>query len=522
MKCLQLTVLLISSLFISNISSAQDLVKTKVEQGVLEGFYEPEKKLNIFLGIPYAQPPVKELRWRAPQETDPWEGVKMVKEFADSPMQTNVFGDMIYRSKNKSEDCLYLNIWTPEINPGKPLPVLVYFYGGGFVAGDGSEPRYDGAALAAQGIVSVTVNYRLNIFGFFAHPELSERSDYNASGNYGLLDQHAALQWVFENIGAFGGDPQKITIAGESAGSISVSAQMASPLSKDMLAGAIGESGAAITPALPPVPLHDAEQIGVDFADKTGYSLDELMDLDTEELFQVYNNSGRFGFPAVIDGYFLPADLVEIFKNGEQAQIPLLVGWNSAEMSAEAFMQGGDLNRENYLKRLKEVYPETHEKVLQLYPASDYQEMVSSVTALASDRFISYSTWKWFDLHRKTSDEPVYRYLFTHIRPSATDPDKKMPGAPHASEIEYFLGNLPLIENPNLTETDYSVSSMIQKYLLNFIKTGDPNSEELLHWPPAEASDKNPPLLIMEEKFRIIKAENDERYRFLDTFYGNQ
>src|SRR5665647_2635924 len=199
-----------------------------------------ESGIAVFRGVPYAAPPVGNLRWREPQPVKNWSGVREADKFGPRSMQLNVFGDMDFRSNGMSEDCLYLNVWTPAKKENEKLPVLVYFYGGGFVAGDGSEPRYDGESMARMGIVTLTVNYRLGIFGFFCHPELSKETDYHGSGNYGLMDQWAALRWVQQNIAAFGGDPKRVTIAGESAGSLSVSAQMASPLSKNLIAGAIG------------------------------------------------------------------------------------------------------------------------------------------------------------------------------------------------------------------------------------------------------------------------------------------
>lgn len=245
-------------------------VQTKIENGTIEGDYDTRSGIQFYLGIPFAKPPVGSLRWKAPQPVENWKGVLVTKKFGPRPVQGVVFGDMKSRSAGVSEDCLYLNVWTPAKRDQKNLPVLVYFYGGGFVAGDGSEPRYDGEAMAKKGIVVVTVNYRLNIFGFFAHPELSAEAPYKASGNYGLLDQAAGLKWVQKNIAAFGGDPKKVTIAGESAGSISVSYQMASPLAKDLIAGAIGESGAGINPTLAPVSLAEAEKTGLEFAKKRG------------------------------------------------------------------------------------------------------------------------------------------------------------------------------------------------------------------------------------------------------------
>ncbi len=518
-------------------------VRTKVDNGVVEGFHDRETGLDNFFGIPFAQPPVGDLRWKAPQAPEKWEGILETKHFGHSPVQTNVFGDMRYRSDTVSEDCLYLNVWTPALNDTKGLPVLVYFYGGGFVAGDGSEPRYDGASMAQKGMVAVTVNYRLNIFGFFAHPELSAEAPYHASGNYGLLDQHAALAWVQKNIAAFGGDPAKVTIAGESAGSISVSAQMASPLSKDMMAGAIGESGAAINPTLAPVPLADAEKVGKAFAEQAGYtSLAELRALSTEEIFGAYNaTTERVRFPTVVDGYFLPKTLPEIFNAGEQANVPLLLGWNSAEITGTALMQGLPYTEENYMQKIKEAYPDNHEEVLKLYPHGSPQEIELSATALVSDRFIAYSTWKWFDLHRKNSNQQVYRYLYSKLRPPLVDetleaglaggtvkkednaPDKpKAIGAPHAVEIPYCLGNLYLVNEYVWTEEDHKVSETMQNYFANFILTGNPNGDSLPKWPAAQANDITPPVMVIDVKSGAVDAENDARYQYLDKVYENE
>ena len=221
-------------------ASAQIAEPVRVQSGLLSGVSGSDPTVRVFKGVPFASPPVGDLRWKAPQPVKNWKGVRKADHFGARPMQLPLYGDMIWRSVGISEDCLYLNVWTPAKSKKERLPVLVYFYGGGFVAGDGAEPRYDGESMARRGIVAVTVNYRLGIFGFFAHPELTQESPHHASGNYGLLDQNAALEWVHKNVAAFGGDPKHITIAGESAGSFSVSAQMASPLSKHLIAGAIG------------------------------------------------------------------------------------------------------------------------------------------------------------------------------------------------------------------------------------------------------------------------------------------
>jgi para-nitrobenzyl esterase len=516
-------------------------VQVKTTAGTIEGYFDVRTGLAYYLGVPFAKPPVGELRWKAPQPMDPWSGVKETKQFGHGPVQAIVFGDMGARHNGMSEDCLYLNVWTPADRNTKNLPVLVYFYGGGFVAGDGSEPRYDGASMARKGIVAVTVNYRLNIFGNFVHPELSAEAPYKASGNYGLLDQSAALRWVRDNIAAFGGDPKRVTIAGESAGSMSVSVQMASPLSRDLIAGAIGESGACISPTGGPVPLAEGEAQGLEFAKKAGnLTLKQLRAMSTKEIFELYSESHRFGFPVVIDGYLLPKSPLEIYRAGEQAHVPLLAGWNNAEIPGMAFMQGLPYTEENYVKKVKEAYPQDAETVLKLYPHGSDKEIEWSATALASDRFISYSTWKWTDLHRKSSGQPVYRYLYCKLMPPMIDHDLvpglaggtlkkqggfRMPepiGAPHACEIEYCMGNLDSNKDRAWTDEDRQVSETMQAFFAAFIKTGNPNGGGLPEWPAAAPQDPTPGFMRIDTVSKAEKALDDARYEFLDRSYRNR
>ena len=517
-------------------------VQTTIENGVIEGNYDTKSGIQTYFGVPFAKPPVGELRWKAPQPLTNWSGVKETKKFGARPVQAIVFGDMNSRSNGLSEDCLYLNVWTPAKRNTKDLPVLVYFYGGGNVAGDASEPRYDGESMAKKGIVVITCNYRLNVFGNFAHPALSAETSYKGSGNYGYFDQIAALKWVQKNIAKFGGDPKKVTIAGESAGSIAVSYHMASPLSKGLIAGAIGESGAGINPTMSPVTLTEAEKQGTEFAKNAGVStLKQLRALSTREVYEMYNEAKRFGFPVVIDGYFMPKTLPQIFGAKEQAQIPLLLGWNSAEVSGMAFMQGKPYNQENYVARVKKEYPNDSEEVLRLYPYSSEREIELSATALAADRFISYSTWKWFDLHRNNSSQPVYRYLYSKLRPALVDNSlasglaggtvkkegntPKAPeavGAPHACEIEYCMGNLHLIKEYAWTADDFKVSNTMLDYFANFIKTGNPNGDKLPEWIAAKAGDATPPVMIIDTESKTVKAPNDARYEFLDKAYKNK
>ena len=517
-------------------------VQTTVENGIIEGNYDTKTGIQTYFGVPFAKPPVGNLRWKAPQPADNWQGVKETKKFGPRPMQKIVFGDMNSRSNGLSEDCLYLNVWTPAKRTTKGLPVLLYYYGGGNAAGDGSEPRYDGESMAKKGIVVVTCNYRLNIFGFLAHPELSAEAPYKASGNYGMLDQAAALKWVQKNIAAFGGDPKKITLAGESAGSIAVSMQMSSPLSRGLIAGAIGESGAGINPTMTPVPLADGEKMGVDFLKKAGVAtIKQLRALSSRDVYELFDESRMFGFPIVIDGYFLPKTMPQIFAAKEQAQVPLLLGWNSAEIPGQAFMQGQPYKEENFVARVKKEYPNNFDEVLKLYPHGSEKEIELSATALAADRFISYSTWKWFDLHRNNSTQPVYRYLYSKLRPELVDKSlasglaggtvradgnapkpPKAVGAPHACEIEYCMGNLHLVKDYAWTADDYKVSDTMLNFFANFIKTGNPNGDKLPEWPVAKAGDATPPVMILDTESKAEKATNDARYQFLDKAYGNK
>ncbi len=514
-------------------------VQTKIKNGVIEGNYDTKTGTQTFLGIPFAKPPVGDLRWKAPQPAENWTGVKQTKKFGPRAMQAPIFGDMDFKSDGISEDCLYLNVWTPAKRDTKGLPVLVYFYGGGFAAGDGSEPRYNGEAMSKKGIVVVTVNYRLGLFGFLAHPDLTAETAYRGSGNYGLMDQAASLQWVKDNIASFGGDPSKVTIAGESAGSISVSYQMASPLSKGLIAGAIGESGAGINPTLAPSPLAEAEKVGVEFVTNAGYkSIKEMRALSSRELYEIFLESKRFGFPVTLDNHFLPKTLQEIFEAKEQAMVPLLAGWNSAESGGNGFMQGKGYTPEAFIARVKEVYPNDFEEVLKLHPHADAKQVERSATDLASDRFISYSTWKWLDLHAKNSDQPVYRYLYSKLRPPlrdqnlttglaggtmpATGPKAPGPiGAPHACEIEYAMGNLHLVNAFAWTPDDYKVSQTMMNYFANFIKTGNPNGDGLPEWKKVIGTEINPSLININLETKAETA-NDARYIFHDKSYGNR
>ena len=495
--------------------------RAKTSNGTLEGTAEPSG-IHTYRGIPFAAPPIDDLRWQPPQPVENWTGVRNAKQFGPRCVQSPVFGDMVFRSNGMGEDCLYLNVWTPAKSSTERLPVLVYFYGGGFVAGDGSEPRYDGENMAKKGIVALTVNYRLGVWGFLAHPELTKESPHHASGNYALLDQNAALKWVKQNIAAFGGDPRRVTIAGESAGSLSVSAQMASPLSRDLIAGAIGESGALIAPTLAPVPLADGEKTGAEFAKSLGAaSIEALRAMPTEKIQEAAAKLPIGRFAATVDGWFLPKLPVEIFAAGQQAHVPLLVGWNSAENNYRSILAQAEPTSENYAAAVKKLYVERGDEVLKLYPASTREEVMQAATELASDRFIAYSTWKWFDLHSKTGGKPVYRYYYTRPRPPAVSlrgNGAPAQGAAHSAEIEYAMGNLATNKVFAWTPDDYKVSGLMHGYFANFISTGNPNGAGLPNWPAATTAEAVQVMHIDVEP----RAETDKtraRYVLLDAEY---
>ncbi len=489
------------------------LVRT--DNGVVKGI--EKMGINIFRGIPYAQPPVGNLRWQAPQPVKSWTGVKNTYQFGPRAMQAPLYNDMRFRSNGMSEDCLYLNIWTPRQNEAKLLPVLVYFYGGGLTTGDGSEYRYDGESMARRGIVVVTVNYRVGVFGFFSHPELTKESPHKASGNYGFLDQNAALKWVHKNINTFGGDPNQIIIGGESAGGASVNAHMVSPLSKHLIAGAIGQSGSALGLKSTHT-LSEAEKVGTEFSHKIGAQrLKDLRSLSADSLLKLTAKMDIVKQGLTIDGYFFTEKPEQTFQKGLQANIPLLIGWNSIEMPYQALLGNLPLTVENYTKSVQRQYPDIADDLLNVYSPRTDNEVLMVATELASDMFMGFNAWKWTNMHTQTSNKPVYRYLFSHPRPDCNktiNPD--LNGAFHSVEIEYVLGNLPDYQKIHcFTPIDYTISNLAQTYFVNFIKTRNPNGDGTPRWTPVKSNEVSQ-IINFKENSTLEYEKNRERYLFLD------
>lgn len=536
--------LTLAAMAISIATSAQDAVSVKTSYGILEGL--DISGIKTFKGVPFAAPPTGDNRWREPQPLQPWQGIRECHDYAPDPMQEPIFGDMNFGADSISEDCLYLNIWTPAITMNEKLPVLIYFNGGGLMAGSGSEPRYAGMAMARRGMICVTANYREGIFGFFAHPELSKETAYKGSGNYGFLDQQAAIRWVHENISLFGGDPERITIAGESAGSMSVSALMASPLSRGLFAQAIGSSGSVIADKRVKS-LAEAEKAGVDMMRRMGYkNVKEMRKVPAEVLMKQANVRNVPVYN--IDNHFLTEQPLVTYAAGRQMRVPLLVGGNSLEMSPAAYfgyitMSGREITMEDIAKTASGMFGDNTDEMLSLYGITAPDDIYKQPGIdLCGDLFLAYSTWRWGNIHNATSGQPVYRYLYSRERPKMMIEGKvaglaggvkdkteaeevvenKIPeihGAVHSADIEYAMGNLPTNRVYDWQPEDYMVSDIFMGYYANFVKTGNPNGIGLPQWLPLDNSD-SPGFMVIDVKTRMEKdAGAERRYRRMNEIF---
>jgi len=503
-------------------------IQVKTTAGLVKGTTIEDGRIRVYKGIPFGAPPVGALRWQAPRPAAAWPGVREATEFGSRCMQGPIFSDIVFT--NKSEDCLNLNLWTPAQKADEGLPVMVWIHGGGFQAGSGAENRHDGTAFARKNVVMVTINYRLGVFGFFSHPELSKESGRNASGNYGLLDQVLALEWVRDNIAAFGGDPKNVTIFGESAGSFAVSALMASPLAKGLFHKAIGESGAYFplgAGSLPLRPLAESEQQGVKFAGTLGAaSLAELRAKSADEVLQAALKMQPW-FAPNLDGHLLPRDVLSIFADAKQSQVPLLAGWNADEVRGGVVLGRDKPTAQTFPDDLRKRFGDQAEAVLKVYPATNDAVALESAASLASDAFIGYSTWRWLEAHRKTGNAPVYRYSFDRKIP--LEPDQMVNGvkatsadigARHAGEIEYVFGALELsLPKVQWQESDRKLSDAMTSYWASFAKSGDPNGPGLPKWPSYADGQQ-----VQHLDVAITAAPDAQRARYetLDAFAQKQ
>ncbi|MET0555001.1 MAG: carboxylesterase family protein [Vicinamibacteria bacterium] len=494
--------------------SAADPVK--VTGGSLEGTTGSDPSVRVFRGVPFAAPPVGPLRWKAPQPVVPWTGVRQADAWGTRCMQGTMFGlPLVSREAGMGEDCLYLNVWTTARAAGEKRPVLVVFHGGGFAAGSASEPRTDGEWFAKQGIVVVAPNYRLGVFGFLAHPELSAESSGKGSGNYGMLDQAQALEWVRGNAAAFGGDPGNVTINGESAGSMSVSALMVSPLTKGLVHKAVGQSGAFFaspTRGMLEKPLAEKEGDGTAFQASVGAaSLAALRAKPAADLLAaVMAKNGGWGYSPGLDGHFLPERAAALYAKGLQAKIPLLAGWTSSELGMAVTMNPQQPTVASLTDEAKKTFGEAKAAdVVRAYGASSDEQAPAAAAALASDLFIAYSTWKWIEVHAAVA--PVFRYRFDRALPAANGSNRF--GAVHASDIEYSFHTLDSKTEP-WTADDRSAEATFSAAIANFVTTGTPAGPGVPEWPEYGKTHR---VMTIDAKSGLAPEADRARYELLDA-----
>jgi len=455
-----------------------DALTVKTAQGKVQGKTTNDGKVKAFLGLPYAAPPVGELRWKAPEGPAKWKGVRDATKYGSRCEQGRVYSDMVFLDPGPSEDCLFLNVYAPAAAKGNSkLPVMFWIHGGGYSGGASSEPRHSGDALPTKGVVLVTINYRLGVLGFMATEEMAKEADGHA-GNFGLLDMVAALRWVNANIAKFGGDPKNVTIFGESAGSFAVSTLMASPMAQGLFAKAIGESGAAFGGVLPTATLEAREKRDGDWAAGLGAkSLAELRALPVATLIEAGQAKGAPGFGPVVDGRLLVEPVPVTYAAGRQAHVPLLAGWNRDENVALA----KEMTMEKWKAYATTHFDERADAFLKVY-AGETDELAARAAAdFSSDQWIAFGTWQWIEAQRKTGGEPVYRYHFELAAP----PSKYHAGsyAFHSDDIEYVFGALDSRPGAEWRPEDRKLSEQMMSYWTNFAKTGDPNGEGLPVWP---------------------------------------
>jgi para-nitrobenzyl esterase len=436
--------------------------------------------LTVYKGVPFAAPPLGALRWREPQPAPPWSGVRQAKSFAPACMQTGVSmpGET---PPATSEDCLYLNIWTPADRPGARLPVIVWIYGGGFFNGSASMPLYWGDRLAGKGAVVVTVGYRVGPFGFLALPELTAESAHRSSGNYGFLDQIAALRWVQRNIARFGGDPARVTIAGQSAGAASVSILMASPLAKGLFARAIAESGGVFEPLqlAPSYLLANAEKDGETYMRSAGAkSLAELRALPADALLK--GKAGDISHP-VIEPYVLPRSPYDAFVAGGENDVPILIGSNADE--ARSLIPDLDtVKAASFEADIAKRWGALPPPLLAAYPHSSDAEAVRARLDFERDLRFGWDIWAWARLAAMHGTQAVYYYHFNHAPPFPIHSVYADWGPSHFAELWYVFDHLDQ-ERWAWTAADRRLADAMSRYWVNFASSGDPNGAALPAWP---------------------------------------
>jgi para-nitrobenzyl esterase len=481
-----------------------------------------ETRVLVFRGIPFAAPPVGDLRWRPPQPAEPWPGERDASEPGPACWQPLPADDSFYGPgpAAMSEDCLTLNVWTAASSSDEKRPVMVWIHGGALVTGNGNVWAYDGSSLARRGVVVVTLNYRLGPLGYFAHAALSAEDEHGSSGQYGVLDQIAALQWVRDNIAAFGGDPGNVTIFGESAGSWSVCYLTATPLAAGLFHRAIGQSG-GVFGDMPD--LHaDAEPQGARFAEEAGLDADatapELRALGAEEVYEAFDR-GRFSFRPSVDGWAFPSDVRTLYEQGRHHRVPLVLGSNADEGTA-LFAGGAPSTVTGYRAALDRLYGDDAGAVAALYPAATDPGAGDAYLALMRDRVFAWEMRTWARL-ATAAGQPAYLYYFSRVPPG---PEAERFGAYHAAEIVYAFGNVhlaPASPNPKRRwipqPADEELSRVMAGYWSSFAADGDPNAEDLPPWPRYDPTSDQ--ALELGEAVRVVPTPEKDRLDLLDRLY---
>jgi para-nitrobenzyl esterase len=494
-------------------------IVVSTDKGEVEGVYNSETGLYFYKGIPFAKAPTGDLRWQAPQPAEEWEGTFDATEFGPICMQGEPVPfsmwtkEFIAPAGNMSEDCLNLNIWTKEGSADANRPVIVFIHGGGFSSGSGSVPIYEGEKMAEKDVVFVTINYRVGILGFLAHPELTEESPNNASGNYGLLDQIAALEWVQNNISNFGGDPNNVTIAGQSAGSFSVNYLVASPLASGLFHRAIAESGAALLPSARLTidnTLRSAEERGLDAGLSLGISgISEMRELPADSILTA---QGQFGAP-IIDGYVIPDQIFTLFENGDYNDVPLLTGWNEDE----GFSFGPPPTAEQFRQNIENQFGENSDELLELFPAETDSSAQRSQKDLSMLNTFGLQNWKWVQMQNQTGYSPVYLYHFTRDLPYTSEQQDF--GAFHTGEVPYAYNTLHTSDRP-WDQIDYQLAERMSSYWASFAEDGDPSVEGLPEWPVAEPSDYK--TMFFGDSLHVDTVPMREQLELLDRIYSER
>ncbi|MBP2643640.1 MAG: carboxylesterase family protein [Firmicutes bacterium] len=483
----------------------------RIESGLLSGVAGVDPAVMVFKGIPYAAPPVGNLRWRPPQPPAAWQGVRKADKFgAICPQFTAPKGSFYQleyypEEEPQSEDCLYLNVWTSAKTSKERRPVMVWIHGGGFVQGQGSLPSFNGEELAKKGIIVVTINYRLGVFGHLAHPDLTGESGANASGNYALLDQIAALKWVQKNIAAFGGDPNQVTLAGQSAGSFNIHYLMMSDMAKGLFQQAILESGGIGANYRFPASLAAAEQTGVKYAKMHGVeTIQELRAVPTEELLGNMMDYLKWGFSPIVDGQVLSDSMIHKFVQGKQNNIPLLIGFNANEATS---LLPNTYPVQVFKQEAQSRYGDKTEQFLQLYPAESDEQSLQAKIASMTD---SYAATAYYLSRLNAADgSKAYLYCFDRRLPGR---NSDYYGAFHSAEIEYAFNTLHSTGRP-WEEQDWKLASLMSAYWANFVKTSNPNGAGLPLWQAYEA--QSDMLMELGNQVQMQKVPRQDKLNYL-------